>query len=78
MPGSVSMAVSVYCKLVFYCDDFVMLSGFNRSCVFLSGNTHDMFFNVNEKTKKAKCMQSNDKRILAAQIRVIGKSCLIT
>ena len=29
-----------------------------------------------QKWKKAKCMQSNDKRIFAAQIRVMGKSRL--
>ena len=52
-----------------------VLSGFYRSRVFLGGNKHDIFFNVNaKKAKKAKCVQSNDKCILAAQIRAIGKS----
>ena len=51
------------------------LSGFYGLRVFLSGNTHDIFFNVKAKKKK-KCLQSNNKRISAAQIRVIGKSHL--
>ena len=39
-------------------------SSFYRPGVFLSGNTYDIFFNVNAKKKtKTKCMQSNDKRI---------------
>ena len=46
-----------------------------RSRVFLSGNTHNIFFHVTgKKEEKAKCMQSNDKRISAAQIREIGQS----
>ena len=56
----------------FYQDVTVYLSGFYRSRVFSSGNIRYIFFNMNAK-KKAKCMQSNDKRISAAQIRVIGK-----
>ena len=54
------------------------LSGFYRLRIVLSGNTHDIFLNVNaKKRKKGKCMQSNDKRFSAAQIRAIGKSRLI-
>ena len=54
-------------------DNVYLLSGFYRSRLFLSGNTH-IFFNVNAKKEESKCTQLNDKRISAAQIRVIGKS----
>ena len=53
------------------------LGGFYRLGVFTCRNTPDMFFNANaEKEKKAKCMQSNNKCISAAQARLTGKSRL--
>ena len=53
-------------------------AAFTDHALFISGNKSDIFFEVNAKLrKKAKCLQSNDKRVSAAHIRVNDKSHLI-